>query len=591
MKWMRSVLVGTVFLLLVLAFPVQGQVVDVRAALDDMGAWMQQYRIPGAVVVYADEAGESWVRTFGYADYARRDLVTAGTYIPFGSITQIFSTMAILAEWDAAGRALSAPITDWVPQGLQPRGNGALTLETLLRHTSGIDSTPFFLGGFAAKDNPLLASLQAHWNGYVARPGQARRVSSLNLGLAALVVSEASGQPFGQIMAQWLLEPAELEAMGFGRVVPPDARSALVPHRHTELGYIPFPSYETSNYPALGLYGSVSQVEQLLRWVLEDNPLHQYLMDDPELVGLFPLQHPGLGALGRLSQTPGAASGLWYIPRDGALVFVAVNGEDGHLLLRDLWGSSVAEPAAAAELPDSRELRRFTGSYLSDAVPQNGVEKVGPLFGSTVPINIGRGQEYALTLRMGNYEEELIFVRSQLFLGVDSGSLVRFLVDDNDRITGLVHDGAPQQTLERLAWWQRIDVRRALWVGMLVILIIEVFAPWLLPARRRRRPDPENYLLARRITAWLFGLAFVVAAAAMLNMQLHQLPLGLSSGLVWARRLLWPAFVSLAIFWVIVIMHWVQAQLPTGRKVSYTLVALFYTLLSAYCFVYNLPGW
>ncbi|WP_093849447.1 serine hydrolase domain-containing protein [Streptomyces pini] len=184
-----------------------------RAAIGDLEhppATAAQLRVGGT-------AG-SWYGTSGVADIMTRRSVTARDRIRIGSVTKVFVATVVL-QLVAQGRiALDTPVRRVLP-GLLPARFGAVTVAHLLNHTSGLPDHVGIPEPQTAEE--VFRHRFDHWTPreWVATathgplrfaPGTRQEYRGINYTLAALVIEEVTGRPYGQAVASRILRPLSL---------------------------------------------------------------------------------------------------------------------------------------------------------------------------------------------------------------------------------------------------------------------------------------------------------------------------------------------------------------------------------------------
>ncbi|MFE9383156.1 serine hydrolase domain-containing protein [Streptomyces sp. NPDC007025] len=189
-----------------------------RAALDDLA----HPRASGAQLRVSGSAGR-WYGTSGVSDPSTGRPVGLNDKVRAGSVTKAFVATAALQLADEGRLRLTAPVRHYLPD-LLPERFGAVTVAQLLDHTSGL---PDHVG------LPDLSTAQAvlrhrfdRWTpqGIVAsatggelkfRPGTRQEYRGVNYVLAALVIEQVTGRPYGIELRDRLLRPLRLGHTSF----------------------------------------------------------------------------------------------------------------------------------------------------------------------------------------------------------------------------------------------------------------------------------------------------------------------------------------------------------------------------------------
>ncbi|GAA2349177.1 serine hydrolase domain-containing protein [Streptomyces violaceusniger] len=159
-----------------------------------------------------------WRGTSGVADIGTRRPVTPRDKVRIGSITKVFVATVVL-QLVAEGRVdLDTPVRRILPE-LLPARFAAVTVAHLLNHTSGL---PDHVGIPEPKTpEEVLRHRFDHWTPqeWMATatqgplkfaPGTRQEYRGINYVLAALIVDQVTGRPYGQAIAARILRPLDL---------------------------------------------------------------------------------------------------------------------------------------------------------------------------------------------------------------------------------------------------------------------------------------------------------------------------------------------------------------------------------------------
>lgn len=172
----------------------------------------------GVVLVRASRSSAPVVRAYGEARFEDTTKLAPDTRFMVGSVSKWITAVAVLRLAEEGKLSLDAPITTWLPE--LPASSSAVTLRHLLSNTSGI---PNGLGQAIKRDRsperltitPAAAALQ-FGNGPLAfAPGAQFDYSVTNWLLVGGIVERATGEPFQQVIAGLVFQPAGVADTGF----------------------------------------------------------------------------------------------------------------------------------------------------------------------------------------------------------------------------------------------------------------------------------------------------------------------------------------------------------------------------------------
>lgn len=211
---------------------------SLQAALDDIAA-----SAASAVLAEVQDAGRVWRGSSGAAELGTSQPVPVNGRFRAGSITKSFVAAVVLQLAGEGCIALDEPIERWLP-GVVPDAD-RITVRHLLQHTSGIvnyTNTRDFRTLYGGVDavvgmrdrtwtpQELLAFITGQ--PLLFEPGTSWTYSNTNYILLALIVEQATGNPYATEVERRILRP-----LGLRDTELPGAESTIAgPHPH---GYLP----------------------------------------------------------------------------------------------------------------------------------------------------------------------------------------------------------------------------------------------------------------------------------------------------------------------------------------------------------------
>jgi CubicO group peptidase (beta-lactamase class C family) len=143
---------------------------------------------------------------------AKRVPMREDSVFDLASITKVFTTILALQQVDKGLLDLAAPVSEYLP-GFTGAGKGAVTVEMLLTHTSGlpVGASVTGMSSNAARRAAVLASPLVKG----AVPGKTFRYSSVGLMIAAYLVELLADQPLDGALKAGITDPLGLRDTGF----------------------------------------------------------------------------------------------------------------------------------------------------------------------------------------------------------------------------------------------------------------------------------------------------------------------------------------------------------------------------------------
>lgn len=199
---------------------------------------------------------------YGLADVDGKRANTTATAFQIGSLTKSFTAVTVMQLVEDDLLDLQAPISRYLP-GLDRRLGDRLTLHLLLKQRTGL---PVHLERIAPQgdEQASRADLLALINRaeFSFPPGERHEYSNLNYHLAAMVVEEVSGRPFGEVLQARTFGPLGMSRSGAEVFGSPPAHRALG-YREGLLGWS---RVENNISYALGSGEIYATADDLWRW-------------------------------------------------------------------------------------------------------------------------------------------------------------------------------------------------------------------------------------------------------------------------------------------------------------------------------------
>jgi CubicO group peptidase (beta-lactamase class C family) len=260
-----------------------GQIAKLESFLLDK---MVETRLPGVSFALIEHGHVVYARGLGFRDIERRLPVTPQTLFGIGSITKVFTALAIMQLQDRGLLDINDPVSRYMDLAVATGGE-PIRIRHFLAHTSGIPalgyseskmSDRWFMTGFPiADDRDLLAFMRGVEDWVHAQPGE--RWFYLNEGYIVLgsIIERISGQAYIDYVAEHILRPLGLARSFFRRADVEDEADYATPYLCDRAGRLFVGSNLYSEIPAAG--GLVSSLEDMARFAL------LFLQTEPVLKG------------------------------------------------------------------------------------------------------------------------------------------------------------------------------------------------------------------------------------------------------------------------------------------------------------------
>jgi CubicO group peptidase (beta-lactamase class C family) len=230
----------------------------------------------GAVLV-GEKGRIIYEKGMGEADFTSHIPNSPLTRFGIGSITKQFTALLVLQEVDKGKLSLGDAVAKVLPWYRSDTGS-QMTIEQLLHHTSGLPpdfDSPEFSGQAAAGKfyAPKDFVKQFCSQKLASQPGTTWHYSNCGYILLGLILEQASGAPYGELLRERVLDPLAMKNTGLPNKDYSEMGGAIGYKRHAGPRYTPGPYLDLSHcFSAGAMY---STVEDLFVWnqALTSSPL------------------------------------------------------------------------------------------------------------------------------------------------------------------------------------------------------------------------------------------------------------------------------------------------------------------------------
>ncbi|GIW79629.1 MAG: hypothetical protein KatS3mg105_1436 [Gemmatales bacterium] len=247
-----------------------------RAAIQALQRWIQEEarrkNLPALSIAVVEGQKTIWAQGFGYADRDRKVEAAADTVYRVGSVSKLFTDIAIMQLVEKGRLDLDAPITTYLPE-FHPKSpfDKKITLRQLMAHRSGLVREPpvgnyFDAGGAALKQT--VASLNQ--TSLVYEPETKTKYSNAALAVVGYVLEKTQKEPFAEYLHRRVLKPLAMADSAFGPRPELTKRLAKAVMWSYERPDFPAPTFELGMAPAGSMYSTVVDLAAFIRCLLRD---------------------------------------------------------------------------------------------------------------------------------------------------------------------------------------------------------------------------------------------------------------------------------------------------------------------------------
>jgi CubicO group peptidase (beta-lactamase class C family) len=179
---------------------------DSTEGWDWLGAFLKGRGLAGVAIAVADEAGERFFVSKGWAEL-RRKAIDRDTLFELGSVGKTFTALLVLQLVDEGAIDLGAPVTSYLPWFEVRSEFAPITVEHLLTHSAGL-----IRGADMSADSRFdVWALRQTQTGFP--PGERHYYSNVGFRTLGYMVEDVTGLRYPELVRTRLLEPLGLTGM------------------------------------------------------------------------------------------------------------------------------------------------------------------------------------------------------------------------------------------------------------------------------------------------------------------------------------------------------------------------------------------
>ncbi len=351
-------------------------------------------RLPALSIALVDNQTIVWARGFGYTDPARQKPASAETIYRVGSVSKLFTDIAVMQLVEAGHLDLDTPVTKYLPE-FQPKNpsDKAITLRQLMTHRSGLVREPP-VGNYFDSRHLSLADMVKSLNTteLVYPPETKTKYSNAGVAVVGYVLEKMQNERFATYVRRKILEPMGMRRSFFepDPALMGDVAYAIMWTLHGR--EFPAPTFELGMAPAGCMYSTVLDLARFLtvlaaggRGLLKPETLQemwrpQFAPPDAKTgigLGFFIDQLQGRRRVGHNGAMYGFATEFAFLPEEKLGVVVAISCDCAnpvaHRVADDALKALLARregkplPAFVTTEPVSEEWRhRLRGTWVDE---------------------------------------------------------------------------------------------------------------------------------------------------------------------------------------------------------------------------------
>jgi serine beta-lactamase-like protein LACTB len=238
----------------------------VRALEPFIAHEVEDKKLPALSIALVDDQHIVWARGFGFADPKAKKPATVETVYRVGSVSKLFTDIAVMRLVEQGKLDIDAPVTKYVPD-FKPENpfEKPITLRQLMAHRSGLVREPP-VGNYFDPTSPTLAKTVESLNStkLVYEPETKIKYSNAAISVVGYALERTQKEAFAKYLKRTLLEPLGMKKSGF-EPTPALTKDVAAATMWTYHGReFPAPTFELGTSPAGSMYSTVTDLGRFL---------------------------------------------------------------------------------------------------------------------------------------------------------------------------------------------------------------------------------------------------------------------------------------------------------------------------------------
>ena len=228
--------------------------------------------LPAFSIALVEKERTIWAAGFGFQDADRKQPATAATVYRVGSVSKLFTDIAVMQLVEQGQLDLDVPVSQYLPS-FQPENtfDVPITLRQIMSHRSGLVREPP-VGHYFDPDEPTLAATVESLNStaLVYKPETKTKYSNAGIAVVGAVLEKQAGSSYSRRIEETILQPLSMTSSGF--VLTPELENNLATGWMWTYDGRRFaaPTFPLGTAPAGNLYSSVTDLAKFLVMLFDD---------------------------------------------------------------------------------------------------------------------------------------------------------------------------------------------------------------------------------------------------------------------------------------------------------------------------------
>ena len=221
---------------------------------------LEDKKLPALSIALVDDQKVVWAAGFGFQDRERKIPATAETIYRVGSVSKLFTDVAVMQLVEEGKIDLDAPVAKYLPdfKPVYKEGEKQITLRMLMSHRSGLIREPP-VGNYFDPTEPTLEKMVASLNGIglIYPPESRTKYSNAAIGVVGYTLEKSQGERFEKYVQRRVIDALGMKSSSF--LPTPEVKKRLADAvMWTYQGReFPAPTFELGMAPAGCMYSTV----------------------------------------------------------------------------------------------------------------------------------------------------------------------------------------------------------------------------------------------------------------------------------------------------------------------------------------------
>jgi CubicO group peptidase (beta-lactamase class C family)/D-alanyl-D-alanine dipeptidase len=227
---------------------------------------VEQHGLPALSIALVDGDRVVWAKGYGLADPKAKTPATAQTVYRVGSVSKLFTDLAVLQLVEQNKLDLDADVSKYLSDFKPKNDSGkAITLRQLMAHRSGLMREPP-VGSYFDGEQPSIEKTVLSLNDLplIHKPEEKLKYSNAGIAVVGRVLEKTRGKPFAACIRETLLEPMGMKSSSFEQTEAVKrnlAKAIMWTYHGKEFGA---PTFDLGEAPAGNAYCTVLDLSKFL---------------------------------------------------------------------------------------------------------------------------------------------------------------------------------------------------------------------------------------------------------------------------------------------------------------------------------------